>query len=296
MITNYWPEKYRPSTLEELVLDDNSREYLSSLKEIPNLLFAGPPGVGKTSAAKILATDKQRLYINASDENGIDTIRSKVVSFAQTQSLDGSLKIIILDEADQISDSAQKALRSVMEEYAGTTRFILTCNYLFKIIKPLQSRCKAVSFAPDFTSIIKRVCYILKEEGIKLEDSQKPLLAELIQRNGIDIRKTINEIQSFSVSGELKILENKARGIAEQITKRILNGKAGPELRAYWIERENEFGADYHRLFKEIFEHLHAEKPENTALLLEISEGMYRDAIVVDKELNFYATVLKMLA
>jgi replication factor C small subunit len=292
-MTNYWPEKYRPQTLAELVLDEDSRQYLESVQEIPNLLFSGPPGVGKTSAAKILAADKQRLYINASDENGIDTIRSKVVSFAQTQSMDGSLKVIILDEADQISDSAQKALRSVMEEYAETTRFILTCNYLFKIIKPLQSRCKAISFAPEFSAIIKRACFILKNENVEVPDDQKQLLAELVQRNGIDIRKTINELQSFSVTGALKITENKARGLAEQITKRL--SKTSPtELRAYWIERENEFGADYHRLFKEIFEYLHNTKPDATQMLLEIAEGMYRDAIVIDKELNFYATLLKV--
>src|SRR6476469_5737122 len=152
MFNDLWVEKYRPKTLDELVLDSDNRTYFNSLKgkqEIPNLLFLGPPGIGKTTLSKIIVKEIlncQYLYINASDESGIDTIRNKVKSFAQTRSMDGKVKICLLDECDHLSSvnsglgntNAQAALRNLMEEYSGTTRFILTGNYRHKIIPALQ--------------------------------------------------------------------------------------------------------------------------------------------------------------
>lgn len=288
---NYWPEKYRPQTLEDLVLDPLSLEYLNSLDgEFPNLLFSGPPGVGKTSTAKILAKDKQRLYINASDENGIDTIRNKVVSFSQTKSMDGTLKVVILDEADQISDSAQKALRSVMEEYTDTTRFVLTCNYLFKIIPPLQSRCKAVVLDPPISGILQRVVKILKQEGVIIPPEQKEPLVELVTKNGTDLRKTLNELQSFSLTGTLKIQLTKTKEFAEKLIKKM-ESLSLPELRAFWLENEPDFHSDYHQLMKQLFEYLHTTADPQQLLIL--ADGMYKDAIVLDKELNFYATIIQ---
>ena len=133
MFNNLWVEKYRPKTIDEMVLSGENRAYFNTLKdEVPNLLFVGTPGIGKTTIAKIIVQDIlkcQYLYINASDENGIDTIRSKVCGFSQTKSLDGSIKIVILDEADGITIDGQRALRNTMEEYSSFTRFILTANY-----------------------------------------------------------------------------------------------------------------------------------------------------------------------
>jgi len=157
--SNLWIEKYRPKTLDDIILSDDTRNFILSCKdkkEIPNLLFSGIQGIGKTSLAKIIVNDIlacQYLYINASDENGIDTIRNKVVGFSKTKSLDGNLKVIILDEVDGISLEAQKALRNTMEEYSFNTRFILTGNYKHKIINALISRCQELNLTPPLEGI-----------------------------------------------------------------------------------------------------------------------------------------------
>ena len=169
---NLWVEKYRPKSLSDIVLVEETRSIANSFKdkkEIPNLLLIGIQGIGKTSLAKIIVNDIlgcQYLYINASDENGIDTIRNKVVSFSKTKSFDGGIKVIILDEVDGISLEAQKALRNTMEEYSSNTRFILTGNYKHKIIQALQSRCQELNLIPPLEGIAKRVLTILRSENI----------------------------------------------------------------------------------------------------------------------------------
>ena len=168
-----WIEKWRPKTLDEIVLSKDDREFFNSLKakgEIPHLLFAGPAGVGKTTTAKVIIRDAlgepNFLYLNASDENSIDVIRSKVVSFAQTKSFDGRMKIVLLDEVDGLSGPAQDALRNTIEEYSSNNRFIMTCNYLHKITRPIQSRCTIVNLLPPAEGIVGRISEILKAENI----------------------------------------------------------------------------------------------------------------------------------
>ena len=202
---NLLVEKYRPQSLKDIVLSSEDREYFESLaqkQEIPHLLFAGIQGSGKTSLAKIIVKeilDCQYLYINASDENGIDAIRGKISGFAKTKSLDGKLKVILLDEADQISLEGMKALRNVMEEYASNTRFILTCNYLFKIIAPIQSRCQIINLIPPIEGVVQRVVSILKEENVKITSEQKPLLLEHIRKNLPDIRRIVNDLSLIHI-------------------------------------------------------------------------------------------------
>jgi DNA polymerase III delta prime subunit len=142
---NLWIEKYRPQTLDDMCLSDSIRAFFSSFtNEIPHFLFTGNPGTGKTTISRIIVQDILKcdyLYINASDETGIDNIRVKVSGFVQTKSFDGGIKVVVLDEADGLSKEAQKCLRNLMEDYAKVARFILTANYRHKIIAPLQSRC-----------------------------------------------------------------------------------------------------------------------------------------------------------
>ena len=302
---NLWIEKYRPKSFNDLILSPEDKSYFKSLiekKEIPHLLFTGPAGIGKTSLAKIIVADIldcQYLYINASDENGIDTIRNKINGFAQTKSFDGKLKVVLLDEADSLSNPAQDALRNVIEEYSSNTRFVFTCNYLHKISSPIQSRCKPIiSLNPPLKEICARVLYILKEEGVEIPQSEFTKLMKLIKDASPDIRSIIGMIQQYSHSGILSIKNNKAKSIAEEIVKKIEDRDDLTSIRKYIIERELEFSADYTSLLKEIFESYYTLKEQNesikSAKLLEISEAMYRDSIVIDKEINCFSCIIKL--
>ncbi len=299
MFQNLFVEKYRPKKLKDVVLTSEEKLYFEALREkdeIPNLLFTGNPGTGKTTLSKIIATDIldcQYLYINASDENGIDTIRSKVIGFASTKSLDGKLKIVLFDECDALTLDSQKALRNVIEEYSHNTRFIFTCNYLFKIIPALQSRCQIFNLTPPLNGVLNRVVEVLKNEGITVPDTEKQKLVELVRSGYPDLRRILNDIQKFSYTGTLIIKDTQAKNVAEKVVQKIL-GKVTPhELRKFVIEREQEFSGDYHQLLKEMFEVLFKENTDANTLLV-VSEGMYKDAIVTDKEINWFSTCLKL--
>jgi replication factor C small subunit len=305
MFNNLLIEKYRPQTLEDIVLSDDERNFFQTLKtkqEIPNLLFAGSPGTGKTSLAKIVVNqilECQYLYINASDENGIDTIRTKVTGFAQTKSLDGKLKVILLDEADSISLEGSKALRNVMEEYSANTRFIFTCNYLFKIIPPLQSRCQIFQLNLPLGGVVARVVDILRKENISVPASEKQNLIEHIRKNYPDMRRIINDIQKFSYTGTLKIVKNTCSDFAKNVCEKLFTGSHDVNnLRKYIIENEQEFSNDYHFLLKELFEYVFQNTDTNnkSGILLLLGEAMYKDAFVVDKEINFFSTCLRIIA
>jgi replication factor C small subunit len=304
MFNNLFVERYRPATVEDIILSDEDRKYFTDLKsksEIPNLLFAGPPGTGKTTISKIIVKnilDCQYLYINASDENGIDTIRTKVIGFSQTKSLDGKLKVVFLDECDSITLDAQKALRNVIEEYSTNTRFIFTCNYLFKIIPALQSRCQIFNLNPPLDGVLKRVVHVLKQEGIVVPVEEKPKLIELIRSGYPDIRRVINDVQKYSYSGTLCIKANLVKNLADKVFGMIISNTNVVEIRKFIIEREQEFSSDYLQLLKEMFESIfkadNVEKTTKSSYLLTVSEAMYRDSIVVDKEINWFSCILKL--
>jgi DNA polymerase III delta prime subunit len=301
---NLWIEKYRPKILDDIVLVDETRSIVQSFKdkkEIPNLLLIGIQGIGKTSLAKILVNsilECQYLYINASDENGIDTIRNKVVSFAKTKSFDGGIKVVILDEVDGISLEAQKALRNTMEEFANNTRFILTGNYKHKIIQALQSRCQELNLIPPIEGIARRALTILKNENIKLSDTQKKDLIVLVKKLYPDFRKIINEIQKFSVAGELHIPQ---LSINNDILIKIINNtriKKSNLGRKYYIENEEKFQGDYTLLLRELFNHLNETcdftNEKSKKALLTVSEHLYRSGFVVDQEINFYSCLIAL--
>lgn len=301
---NLWVEKYRPKSLSDIVLVEETRSIVNSFKdkkEIPNLLLIGIQGIGKTSLAKIIVNDIlgcQYLYINASDENGIDTIRNKVVSFSKTKSFDGGIKVIILDEVDGISLEAQKALRNTMEEYSSNTRFILTGNYKHKIIQALQSRCQELNLIPPLEGIAKRVLTILRSESIKLDDAQKKDLVTLIKKLYPDFRKIINEIQKFSSSGSLAIPQLSINNdIIVKIVDYIKEKKSNAG-RKYYIENEEKFQGDYTTLLRELFNFtndvLDFNNEKAKKALLIISEHLYRSSFVVDQEINFYSCIIAL--
>jgi DNA polymerase III delta prime subunit len=301
---NLFIEKYRPKNLNDIVLSKDDRSFFESLaekQEIPHLLFAGIQGSGKTSLSKIIINDILKcdyLYINASDETGIDTIRSKVIGFARTRSFDGNIKIVLLDEADSISFEAMKCLRNVMEEFSATCRFILTCNYLHKIIPAIQSRCTIINLVPPIEGIVQRIKQILVAENITLSDDQKPLLLAHIRSNFPDLRRIINDVQKFSITGSLQIKNDSSASYAKKLLDKILNKQDLISIRKDVIENEKSFSGDYRNLQKQLFEIIFESQQitneTKTNMMLVVSKGLELDAFVVDKEINCFTTIINL--
>ena len=302
MFENLWVEKYRPSTLDDIVLSDSNLAVFGQFaknKEIPNLLFIGNAGIGKTSLAKIVTNsilECQHLYINASDENGIDTIRTKVTGFSQTKSIDGNIKVIILDEVDGLTLDAQRALRNTMEEYSGYTRFILTANYKHRVIPALQSRCQSFDLTPPFHKCVDRISSILDTEKINVSDDDLERLKKFIKTSYPDLRKCINEIQKAVIDGKLlfdSLLSIKDSFI-EGIYKIIQNGLV-LKARKNVIESEHVFNGDYNELLRQLFNYIHdITIPDNVKVeqLMIVGEHIYRSSFVMDPEINFYSCLI----
>lgn len=298
MFETMWIEKYRPAVLDDLILSAENRKYIEKFKdnEIPTLLFVSSPGTGKTSLAKIIAKDllkTQYLYINASDENGIDTIRTKVIGFAQTKSLTGAIKVIILDEADGLSPDSQRALRNVMEEYSKHTRFILTANYKHRIIDPLKSRCQLVDLTFDIKSVVTKVANILDKEKVTYDID---ILSKIVKGAYPDIRLTINKVQRSVVDNTLTDGTKQGKPIIGDLFTLITKGHV-LKARQYMIQKQEVFNNDYVRLLKDIFDHIDEQQlpEENKKLaLITVHEHLYKASFVVDQEINAYVCLINI--
>ena len=237
-----WIEKYRPKTIDEIIGQDETKTRLKGFvesKSLPHLLFAGPPGTGKTSTVITLATEifgegnisGNLLELNASDDRGIDLIRNEVKDFAKTLPIDAPFKIISLDEADALTSAAQHALRRTMEKYVSSSRFVLLCNYPGKIIEPIQSRCAFFRFQRLGDDVIKeQMEYISKQENVDYTSKGLDMLVKV--SNG-DLRKAINVLQATAATGgkieETSVLET-VGGVDPNEIEKLLNAARNQEF------------------------------------------------------------------
>lgn len=295
-----WVEKYRPKSLDDIILNNENRRFFHEIdEETPHVLLWGTPGTGKTTLAKIIVNSIlkcQYLYINASDENGVDTIRNKVISFSQIKSFDGQKKVVILDEADGLTNEGQRILRNVMEEYSNNTRFILTSNYINKIIEPIQSRCLLFNLKPNLQDSFNRCLMILEQEKVEIDEDLKTKLFKFVEKRHPDLRRTINDLQKFSVSKNLDFdSTDQIQEISITIFKSLLQKQNITEVRKIAIENEMVFNSNYQDLLKSLFDLIYKSKLEDKkkkTILLEIGEHMYRDNFVLDHEINFFCCLL----
>jgi len=296
-----WAEKYRPTSLDEYVsnptLVATMRKFIAS-KDIPHLLFYGTAGTGKTTLAKIIINniDCDAMYINASDENNVDNVRTKIKDFASTVGF-SDRKVIILDEADYLTHNSQAALRNIMETYAFATRFILTCNYIEKISEPLYSRCQCFEVSPmQKKDVAIHLKNILHTENVKhtMDD-----LGYIVNTYYPDIRKILNFAQQSVLDGEIKIEE--LNSAIFNTKKQLIDILKNESNAATAFQKIRQLVADsgvrhFEELYQLLFDSVdeYAPKQQSAAILI-VAEYLYQSSMVVNKEIVFMACIAKLL-
>tara|TARA_R110000824_G_scaffold292565_3_gene480951 strand:+ start:3260 stop:4198 length:939 start_codon:yes stop_codon:yes gene_type:complete len=300
-----WVEKYRPKIIDECILPKELKKTFNdfaSQDKIPNLLFSGGPGVGKTTVAKALCemTGVDYMIINGSEESGIDVLRTKIKQFASAVSFTSSRKVVILDEADYLNpQSTQPALRGFIEEFAGNCGFIFTCNFKNRIIEPIHSRCSVIDFkivngdrAKLAAQFMGRTSQILDEEKIKYD---KKVVAELITKHFPDFRRMINELQRYSASGEIDagILVQLADVNLKELVVALKN-KSFKDMRAWVVENiDNDPQKIYRKIYDTMYDHMKPTAIPQTVITL--ADYQYKSAFAADQELNLVACLTELM-
>ena len=297
-------EKYRPRTISECVLPKSLKDTFQSIidkGELPNMMFTGSAGIGKTTVARALCNELGLDYmmINGSEDGNIDTLRGKIKQFASTISLQGGQKVVILDEADYLNpQSTQPALRGFIEEFSKNCRFILTCNFKNRIIDPLHSRCSIYEFnlgskEKMAMAFMHRLQFILDSENIKYENQ---VLAELIMKYIPDWRRVINECQRYGMSGVIDtgILVTLSESSIKSLMK-DLKSKNFKSMRK-WVS--DNIDVESAKLFRMVYDNMitYVEPSSVPALVLILADYSYKDSFVADHELNVVACMTEIMS
>jgi len=297
MSHSLWVEKYRPTDLSTYVGNEHLKEkvkvYLES-EDVPHLLLFGKAGTGKTTLAKIVVNniDCDYMYINASDENKVDDVRNKIKTFASSVGFK-SLKVIILDECDYLTPNAQAALRNLMETFSKHCRFILTCNYVERIIDPIQSRCQSYKVVPPSKKeVAGQMVNILKEENCTFELDD---VALIVNAGYPDIRRVINSAQRQIVDGKLKIDTSSViqNNYKLQLLEMLSSGVKLNDIRQ--LIADNSI-SDYSELYRLLYDEVdNYSKGRQAECIMNIAEAQYQDVHVVDKEINFMSLIIRLI-
>ena len=309
-----WVEKYRPQTLDDVILPDAKRKLFQGMidrKELQSILLSSAAGRGKTALAKVLCNDLgiTPLFINASEENGIDVLRTKIKEYASTVSIDDSVnhKVVIADEADHFSSASFAALRNILESFSSNCRFIFTCNYKNKIIDPILSRMVEIEFSDKeyrephvIKQMIERMIFILDNEGIPYE---KEVVIQFIVKYAPDMRKIINRLQRYAQSeGKIdtgllgNVSSDDFNGIDLSVLKEAIRKKSFKKMRE-WVT-ENAISSDSQKLFRELYDSMYSmmEPSSIPQLVLLLAEYQYRSAFVLDQEINCVALLTEIMS
>ena len=301
-----WVEKYRPQKIEDCILPDSIKESLKEFVDknhVPNLLLSGGAGVGKTTSAIALCkeTDSDFIIINGSEESGIDLLRSKLDQYCSSVSMTGGRKVVIIDEADYLNPSStQPAMRGFIERFSSNCSFIFTCNFKNRIIDPIHSRCAVIDYkiakkdSPAIaSSFFKRICGILENENVKYNQQ---VIVELVNKYFPDFRRCLNELQRYSVSGEIDtgILANISDQSIEDLMN-LLKDKKFNDMRKWVAENLDN---DPTKIFKKLYEALNTKVVEESlpAIIITLADYQYKSAFVADQELNMVACLTEVMA
>jgi len=297
-----WVEKYRPRKLTEYVGNEHLKQKVSDYLQsgdVPHLLFFGKAGTGKTTLAKLIVNSINCDYIiiNASDENNVDTVRNKVKGFASTIGFK-DMKVIILDEFDYMTPNAQAILRNLMETFSKHCRFILTCNYVEKVIDPIQSRCQTFQIVPPSKKeVAVQISQILGKEQVGFKPTD---LVPIIDSSYPDIRKIINTCQLNSTKGELKL--DTTSVIDSDIKSKVVEILKGSDSKPNKWKNIRQAVADariqdFTELYTFLYEKVDEYGGSNTSnIILILSESQHKDSLVVDKEITFMSCIIQIVA